>query len=229
MLARKLAVLALASAGLARADAFAQRPGPPLAFYVVPPSPRPLGQQLTLGVRPPASATTYRYVATQRTTGGGRLAASVGCAAPQTIGTGGRIQWTPASGTYRLTVHSLTRLNQRDSSSASYEVTAPVGGWLNISVTQTTSPPPQGRVTLQLSTNDRGAGHGYQWVVRFQSVVGALPMLDFSSDSPGPTLSVPLTLTPATYKVTARVGVHAGSACEVIETSNGTLASQVVR
>ena len=45
---------------LARADGFAQRPGPPLGFYVIPPSPRPLGQQLTLGVRPPASATTYR-------------------------------------------------------------------------------------------------------------------------------------------------------------------------
>ena len=126
-------------------------------------------------------------------------------------------------------MYSLTRLKQRDSSSASYEVTASVAGWLNIAVAQTTSPPPQGRVTLQLSTNDRGAGHGYQWIVRFQSVQGALPMLDFSSDSPGPTLSVPLDFTPATYKVTARVGVHAGNACEVIETSNGTLASQVVQ
>jgi hypothetical protein len=226
---RKFAVLVLASAGLVRADAFGQRPGPRLAFYVVPPSPKALGQQLTLGVRPPTPATTYRYVATQRTTGGGRLAASVGCAAPQTIGTGHRIQWTPASGTYRLTVHSLTRLQQRDSSSVSYDVNAPVGGWLNISVTQTANPSPAGKVTLQLSTNDRGAGHGYQWIVRFQSVVGALPMLDYSSDSPGPTLSVPLILTPATYKVTARVGVRAGNPCEVMETSNGTLASQVVR
>lgn len=210
-------------------DALGQRTMSRLKFVVTPPSPTALGQPITLDVRPVMPGTTYRYVAKLTVTGAGRPAVGMACAAVQSLGTGSRVTWTPPSGSYRLTVHSLTGLATRDSASVSYQLNAPSGGWLSMSITQIPNPSPPGSLTFQLSTNDRGAGNAYQWVVRFQAVPGPVPMLDWRGDSPGPTTSVPLTLTPGTYNVSARVGVHLSNPCQIIETSSGTLAGQVVR
>lgn len=220
--------LALALAGFAPVEASSQRLAPSLGLYVTPPSPVALRQPVTLGVRLATTATTYRYVATMQVTGAWLPAVSAGCAAPQVIGTGSRIRWIPASGTYRVTVHSLSRAKGRDSSSLSYEVTAPNAGWLNISVTQIPQPNPPGNLTLTLSTNDRGPGHAYEWRARVKSVTTS-HVTDYSGGSPGPTISVPLILTPGHYNVTARVGVHTGNPCQIIQVSDGVLNDQVVR
>ena len=198
-------------------------------FYITPAEPAALGQQVTLGVRPPAAGTTYRYVATLKVTGAWRDAVSVGCTAPQNIGTGHRVSWTPASGSYRVTVYSsLTGLKGRDSTSLSYTVDPPSGGWLNIAITQLPNPSPPGNLTFQLTTNDRGPGRGYEWRARFKRVTGS-QVTDWSAASTGPSISAPLIMTPGHYDITARVGVHLGNPCQIIEVSTDTLTSQVVR
>ncbi len=222
-----LVLSALLFTGWARIEVSGQRLSS--RFYIAPSSPTTLGQQVTLGVRPPAAGTTYRYVATMKVTGAWRDAVSVGCTAPHNIGTGNRVSWTPASGSYRVTLYSsLTGLKGRDSSSTSYEVLAPTGGWLNIVVTQLPNPSPPGNLTFQLTTNDRGPGHAYQWRARFKSVTGS-QVTDWSASSTGPSISAPLILTPGHYNVTARVGAHTGNPCQIIEVSDGTLNQQVVR
>lgn len=211
-------------------EALGQRTPARLNFVVAPPSPTALGQLATLGIRPMVPGTTYRYVATMTFTGTGMLAASTTCAAPQTIGTGSRVSWTPASGAYRLTVHTIKSLAAHDSASVSYQVNAPNGGYLNMTVTQNPNPQPPGRFMLSLHTNARAAGSRYQWVVRFTPAFGAPsgPPVDWAGDSPTPVYSVPFVLTPGTYNVSARVGIHQGDPCRIVETSIGALNGQVI-
>ena len=181
----KLGLSALVFAGWAPTEALGQRLSS--RFYITPSSPTALGQQVTLGMRPGTAGTTYRYVATMKVTGAWRDAVSVGCTAPQNIGTGERVSWTPPSGSYRVIVYSsLTGQKGRDSASTSYVVNAPTSGWLNIVVTQLPNPSPPGNLTFQLTTNDRGPGHAYQWGARFKSVTGS-QVTDWSAASAGPT------------------------------------------
>ncbi len=227
----RLSFVAIGLALLARGDALGQLAASRLNFGVAPPSPTALGQPVTLGVRPIAAGTMYRYVATMTFTGTGLLAASTTCAAPQTIGTGSRVSWTPASGAYRLTVHSVRSLAAHDSASVSYQVNAPNGGYLNTTVTQSPNPQPPGKLLLSLRTNDRGAGHRYQWVVRFAPAAGAAPNppVSWTGDTPVHVHSVPFVVPPGTYTVSAQVGVHRGDACQILETSRGSLLNQVIQ
>ncbi|HEY7566230.1 MAG TPA: hypothetical protein VH762_01555 [Gemmatimonadaceae bacterium] len=223
----ELALSALLLTGSAPTETSGQRLSS--RFYIIPAGPAALGQPVTLGVRPPAAGTTYRYVAAMKVTGAWRDAVTVGCTAPQTIGTGDRVSWTPASGSYRVTVYSsLTGLKGRDSTSVSYTVDPPSGGWLNIVISQLPNPSPPGNLTFQLTTNDRGPGHGYQWRARLKNVTTS-HVTDWSAGSAGPSISAPLIMTPGTYDVIARVGAHKGNPCQIIEVSNDTLSGQVVR
>lgn len=203
--------------------------GQRLRLSVAPPSPTPLGQQVSLGVRPTLAGTMYRYVATQSVTGTGMFTAGTSCATPQPIGNGASVSWTPASGGYRLTVYRITSLTARDSVSVPYQVEAPNGGVLTLTVMQNPNPQP-GRLMLTLRTSDRGAGVRYQWVVRFSPAPGAplTPPVTWTGDSPTFIYSVPFVVTPGTYTITARVGIHDNQPCRIRETSAGMLNNQVV-
>lgn len=224
-------VMALATPWLvAPSPALGQRTPARLNFGVAPPSPTTLGQPVTLAVRPVTPGTTYRYVATMSVTGTGMIAAGTSCATPQTIGSGATLSWTPASGAYRLTLHSIRSLAMRDSTSLSYQVDPPNGGFLNVSVMQNPTPQPPGRLTLSLSTNNRGAGKRYQWVVRFASSPGTPfhPPVYWTGDTPMHIYSVPFVVPPGTYNVTVRVGIHTGDPCRITETSIGSRNNQVI-
>jgi hypothetical protein len=209
--------------------ALGQRNDPRIRFSVVPPSPSTLGQQATLAVRPALTGMMYRYVATMTVTGTGKLTTGTACATPQTIGSGSSVSWTPASGGYRVAVHRTSSLIARDSVSVPYQVEAPNGGFLTMTVMQNPNPQP-GRLMLTLRTNDRGAGVRYQWVVRFSSAPGTPlhPPVNWSGDSPTHIYSVPFVITPGTYTVTARVGIHDNQPCTIRETSAGMLNNQVI-
>ena len=201
-----------------------------MKFSVTPSSPTTLGQQATLGVQPVTPGTTYRYVATMSVTGSSMLAAGTSCAAPQAIGMGSSITWTPASGAYRLTVHATRALTTRDSTTRPYQVDAPHAGFLNVSSTQ--YPPAQpGKLSLSLRTNDRGPGHRYQWVVRFGPSPGAPPRAPvyWTGDTPMHIYTVPFVVQPGTYNISVRVGIHTGDPCRISEVSIGALSGQVIQ
>jgi hypothetical protein len=211
-------------------DALGQGIGARLSLGVAPPSPAALGQAVTLAVRPAAAGTKYRYTATMLATGTGLLTMGTSCIAPRNIGFGSRVSWTPASGGYRLTVHSVRSLTAHDSVSVSYQVDAPTGGFLNLNVVQPPNPQPPGQLLLTVRTNDRGSGARYQWVVRFSPAPGAVPhpIVNWTGESSAPVHSVPLVLPPGTYVASARVGIHHGDACQIAETSSGAIGSQVI-
>ncbi len=229
---RGLIVLALAAAEvIASSAALGQGAAARLKFVIAPPSPTTLGQPVTLALRPVSPGTTYRYVATMSVTGSGMFATGTSCAAPQTVGTGARVSWMPASGAYRVTLHSIRSIAARESTWVSYQVDAPNGGHLNMSVMQNPSPQPPGKLMLSLRTNDRGPGHNYQWVVRFSPAPGATPQppVYWTGDTPIHIYSVPFVVPPGTYNISARVGIHTGDPCRITETSLGTLNGQVIQ
>lgn len=224
-------VLALAAAEVvASSAALGQRVSSRLQFAVTPPSPTTLGQPVTLAVRPVIPGTTYRYVATMSVTGSSMFASSASCATPQTIGTGTSIAWMPASGAYRLTLHSIRSLLAHESTYVNYQVDAPNVGFLNVSVLQNPTPQPPGRLMLSLGTTNRGAGKRYQWVVRFSPAPGATfhPPVYWTGDSPIHIYTVPFVVPPGTYNISVRVGIHTGDPCRITETSIGSRNNQVI-
>jgi hypothetical protein len=229
---RGLIVLALAAAeALASSATLGQRSPTRLNVGVAPPSPTTLGQQVTLGVRPTIAGATYRYVATMSVTGSSMFTSGTSCAAPQTIGTGASIAWTPASGAYRLTVHSIRSLVAHDSTHVNHQVDAPNVGFVNGSVLQNPTPQPPGRLTLSLMTANRGSGKRYQWVVRFSSSPGTPlhPPVYWTGDTPTPVYAVPFVVPPGTYNIAVRVGIHTGDPCRITETSIGSLMNQAIQ
>jgi len=202
---------------------------PSLVLAVTPPSPGVYGQPVVLRVRP-AAPHGYRFVATMMVTGTGKPVAGTSCATPQNIGTGFNASWTPFSGAYRLTAHGIRRQAGGDSASVNYQVDAPNAGFLNVTIMQTPNHPP-GQIMLSLITGDRGAGSHYQWVVRFTSTPGTAlnPPVDWVGDTSTNGYSVPLVLPPGTYNAAARVGIHQGDPCRIVETSRGMIANKPIQ
>jgi hypothetical protein len=227
---RAIGIVVAACVPLGAGRLTAQGLVPSIGLAVSPPSPGVYGQPVTLRVRPASLQARYRFVATMIVTGTGKTVAGTSCANPQNIGMGMNASWTPASGAYRLTVHSIRRPTSDDSASVSYQVDAPNAGFLNVTIMQTQNHPP-GQIMLSLNTADRGTGVRYQWVVRFTSTPGTPqnPPVDWTGDTPTHGYSVPLVLPPGTYNVSARVGIHQGDPCRIVETSRGVIANRVIQ
>ena len=186
------------------------------ALEVTPPRSVVVGQPVMLSVRGAAQGARYRYVATMTATGGsGR--GGVGCPNNQSLGSGVRVTWRPASGTYRLTAYGPTGQAETDTLSLAYQVLP-----RTVMLASSQTPAQPSGVTLVLRTDDLGPGHKYEWWMQYASAVGGggagqgvVRSQPWTTVTSGPLATYPTPIS-ASATISARVSIHRGEPCAVV-------------
>ena len=179
------------------------------ALVINPPRSAVLGSSVTLS----APGARYRFVATMTEAGDGTKVAGLGCPSNATIGSGTRVMWQPASGTYRLTAYGPAG-KETDTLNVTYAVQA-----RKAMLASSQTPAQPSGVTLVLRTDDLGPGHKYRWLMSYTTThpngTAGAGVRGWTAETGGPMVAYP-TPVPQQASISARVGIHRGNPCEVV-------------